>query len=66
MFLTKQKYFLRQHNSVECDGNCADMDPILGADDDYSDDEMVSNKNVGSTEVSGSDLHANLLADTAT
>jgi heat shock protein HspQ len=66
MFLRKQKYLLRQHKTVECDGVCVDIDPIFGVDDDSSDDEMASNKYAGSTEASGSDFHARLLADTAT
>jgi hypothetical protein len=66
MFLTKHKYLLRQHKAVECDGNCVDMDPIFGVDNDSSNDEMASNKYSGSTEVSGSDVHTRLLADTVT
>jgi hypothetical protein len=62
MFLTKQQYLLRQHNTVECVGNCVGMDPIFAVSDDSSDDEIASKKYVGSTEVSGSDVHARLLA----
>jgi hypothetical protein len=64
MFLTKHKHLLVQHKAVVCDGNCVDMDLVV--DDDSSDDEIASNKYVGSTEVSSSDFYAHLLADTAT